>query len=227
MVNEGVLFSEPAPLPEIPKVNPDPDVFEFPPTPELAFLEAPEPLGENDFIVGLPPTPEPSRPTRGMRQRKLRPGDRESDIFPEKLNGAWKDLYLAILRRNANASEAARHVGITSKAVLDARRLDPAFDQLCRDAVDEAVDRLEQEAWRRAADGVEEPVFYKGIAVGSVQKYSDQLLTLLLRAYRPKFRERLQVDVNLVQRLAEELGLSEDEIVQEAEKILKEARTTT
>ena len=47
---------------------------------------------------------------------------------------------------------------------------------------------------RRALEGVEEPVFYKGERVGVIRKYSDSLLILLLMAKRPdQFRERMDV----------------------------------
>lgn len=57
-----------------------------------------------------------------------------------------------------------------------------------------AADRLEREAWRRAVEGWEEPVYPKGQLVGTVRLYSDTLLALLLRAARPK-RYREQVDL--------------------------------
>lgn len=54
-----------------------------------------------------------------------------------------------------------------------------------RAAGEQAADRLEEEARRRAHDGVEEPVYYKGGVVGAVQKYSDTLLIFLLKGRRP------------------------------------------
>ncbi len=55
------------------------------------------------------------------------------------------------------------------------------------------ADLLEDEAVRRAKDGVEEPVYQGGKLVGHVQKYSDTLLIFLLKGAKPeKFRERSQ-----------------------------------
>ena len=42
------------------------------------------------------------------------------------------------------------------------------------------------EARRRALTGVEQPVYYKGEAVGRIAKYSDTLLIFLLKAHWPK-----------------------------------------
>ena len=54
---------------------------------------------------------------------------------------------------------------------------------------------LEAEARRRAAIGVDEPVFYKGEVVGHIRKYSDTLLMFLLKAHWPeKFRENVSID---------------------------------
>jgi len=76
-----------------------------------------------------------------------------------------------------------------------------------RDAEKQAADYLEQEAVRRAVVGWEEPVFGrttvvqngKAISVtgqvGSVRKYSDRLLEMMLKARNPKFRERTAVEI--------------------------------
>jgi hypothetical protein len=50
---------------------------------------------------------------------------------------------------------------------------------------------LEDEAKRRAHDGIDEPVFYQGEKCGVVRKYSDNLLIFMLKARRrEKFSER-------------------------------------
>lgn len=75
----------------------------------------------------------------------------------------------------------------------------PEYLEKFQAAHDEATDRLEQEAWRRAVEGVEEPVFGSGgreigtVQVGNIKKYSDSLLMFLLKGSRPdKFRERYE-----------------------------------
>ncbi len=62
--------------------------------------------------------------------------------------------------------------------------------------MDIGADVLEQEARRRAVEGVSEPVYYMGAEVGSVQKYSDTLMCLLLKGHKPqKYRERTDLNV--------------------------------
>lgn len=54
---------------------------------------------------------------------------------------------------------------------------------------------LEQEAYRRAVEGVEEPVYQGGELVGTVRRYSDKLLEFLLRGRRPQvYRENAGPD---------------------------------
>ncbi len=58
-----------------------------------------------------------------------------------------------------------------------------------------AADVLEAEAHRRAVEGVEEPVgWYKGVAGGTVRRYSDVLLMFLTKGALPeRYRERVEV----------------------------------
>lgn len=83
---------------------------------------------------------------------------------------------------------------------------DPSYLAKFKRARREAVQGWEDEAIRRANDGVIEPVFYKGKACGAIRRYSDGLLMFLLRAAKPqKYRERVDAQVHgsvdVVQRL--------------------------
>lgn len=56
-----------------------------------------------------------------------------------------------------------------------------------------AADVLEDEAHRRAVNGYEEKVFYKGKKIGTITRYSDTLLTLLLKGAKPDvYKERVE-----------------------------------
>jgi hypothetical protein len=55
-------------------------------------------------------------------------------------------------------------------------------------------DKMEAEAYRRAVDGIDRVVYSQGKVVGSQREYSDNLLTLLLKANRPeKYKDRVSV----------------------------------
>ena len=73
------------------------------------------------------------------------------------------------------------------------RKTDEDFGQAYSEAMDEAVDRLEAEAWRRALEGIEHKVFQAGKLVVDpetnqpmiLRRYSDPLLVMLLKGSRP------------------------------------------
>jgi hypothetical protein len=89
-------------------------------------------------------------------------------------------------------SAAAARIGVSRTALYNAREADAAFAAMWDDAVEAGVDRLEDAAFRRAVDGVEEPVFFRGQQVGTIRRYSDALLIALLKAKRPgQYRESL------------------------------------
>ena len=73
-----------------------------------------------------------------------------------------------------NVTLACRRAGI-------ARRM--AYDWQQADA---GVDLLEAELHKRAFEGVERPVYYKGEQVGTWRFYSDALAMFLLKAHRPE-----------------------------------------
>lgn len=106
----------------------------------------------------------------------------------------WQKRFLATLRETANVRLAIESAGAARSTAYAHRKSSTTFRDAWDDALDEAVDLLEAEARRRAFAGVEEPVFYQGVQVGVVRKYSDLLLIFLLKAHRPrKFRERVEL----------------------------------
>lgn len=67
----------------------------------------------------------------------------------------------------------------------------PDFAAAWAAALEHGTDALEDEAVRRAVEGVIKPVFHQGKRVGTLRVYSDSLLMFLLRARRPeKFADR-------------------------------------
>ncbi len=72
---------------------------------------------------------------------------------------------------------------------------DPEYRAAFDLAKEDATDALEAEAHRRAVEGVEEQVgWYRGVAGGTVRRYSDVLLIFLLKSLRPeRYRERVDV----------------------------------
>jgi hypothetical protein len=83
---------------------------------------------------------------------------------------------------------------VTRREVNTLLETKPDFALAFQEAMDEAADLLEAEAWRRALEGVAEPIVKAGKPVVdpstgqaiTVRRYSDALLMLLLRGSKPR-----------------------------------------
>jgi len=97
-----------------------------------------------------------------------------------------KAEFLDLLAETGNVSAAAKACNLPRRTVYFCRSTDPAFAAAWDESLEIGLDALEDEAIRRARDGVEQPVFYGGLRCGSVRKYSDLLLIFLLNSRRPR-----------------------------------------
>ena len=112
----------------------------------------------------------------------------------------WDQFFEAIVTSGGNVSRACERVRITRNTVYDKRDNDPVFAARLAEARERGVDTLEDEAVRRAFEGVEEPVgFFQGVSYEVRTNYSDALIQFLLKGNRPnKYRERISTEnVNL------------------------------
>lgn len=120
-------------------------------------------------------------------QRKGGPIGTPADTKATQLNFLEHYAKLGTVLRAAEATNIARqtHYDWMNSGDEDYQA---AFEL----AEEMATDLLEDEARRRAVEGVEEPVgWYKGEAGGYVTKYSDGLLKFLLEGRRSKvFKQR-------------------------------------
>ena len=101
---------------------------------------------------------------------------------------------------SVGAGDAAAIAGSSRTRVYELRKTDPDFASAWQDAEDIAAERLEDEARRRALEGVPEPLVSAGKLVRvdngqpiTIQRYSDNLLLALrsesgLRVSRPRQR---------------------------------------
>lgn len=102
--------------------------------------------------------------------------------------------FLDGLREGLTPKRAAEAAGVGRTTVFTWRRTDTVFAQQWEDAYDEGTDLLEEEAQRRAVQGVSRPVYQGGELVGHVQEYSDTLMNIMLQARRPaKFRKGIEL----------------------------------
>lgn len=110
-------------------------------------------------------------------------------IVPSTIKLAQKKrkTFLKVLAQTGRVAEAARACGYTDTSTIQAyRRQDEDFAEKWDLALESAADVLEDEIWRRAHDGVLEPMLYKGTIVAYKPNYSDSLAMFILRGLRPE-----------------------------------------
>jgi hypothetical protein len=134
--------------------------------------------------------------------------ERASGSGPRGRRPDWGPRFIESLRASGNVRLSAAAVGIDRDTAYKRRRRDSRFAADWAAAEQDAIDMLEAEARRRALGG------------------SDALLMFLLRGHRPGlYRERVDVRLDVrreAERLAAELdGVSADELVAEAERIVR------
>ena len=113
-----------------------------------------------------------------------------------------RDAFLAGLEDGMTIAAASKAVGAGRRTMYDWREADTDFAAAWDDAYETGTDVLEDEAKRRAVDGVQEPVIYQGKLSMTkddkgndipltVRKYSDTMLIFMLKGRRPeKFKDR-------------------------------------
>lgn len=113
---------------------------------------------------------------------------RATDKTPENI-----EKFLTTLADGGTIAAGAKAAGVHRATAYKWRDEDPEFAAAWDEAIEQGTDALEDEAKRRAVEGVKEPVFHKGEICGHVQRYSDTLLIFMLKARRPeKYRETVR-----------------------------------
>ena len=108
-----------------------------------------------------------------------------------------REQFLDALRNTCNITKACDLAGLGRASVYEWREEDDSFAKEWEKALEMGADLLEDEAVRRAKEGVEEPVYQGGKLVGHVRKYSDTLLIFLLKGAKPqKYSNRMELSGN-------------------------------
>lgn len=129
------------------------------------------------------PSRRPSSPshTSSRSHATPRPKQAPQPITPKKLN-----TFLHHLGRTGSITFAATRAGLPRRALYKLRAADPAFAGRWKEALHLGMERLQDDAMRRALNGTERAVIRNGQKVGSVQQFDNRLLQFLLRAHRPE-----------------------------------------
>jgi hypothetical protein len=114
-------------------------------------------------------------------KKALKASDR-AEIRREK----QKAKYIAAMELTGRNDKSAKLAGVGVTTVFDWIKADAIFGDAVEIAKEKALQIFDDEAHRRAVDGVEEPVFFQGTECGMVRKYSDTLLIFLMKANNPK-----------------------------------------
>lgn len=107
--------------------------------------------------------------------------------MPERLDPALrKRRFLACFEVTASVSLAAKWAGVSRQAHWLWMQEDPEYPERFKVAESRAARALEDEAVRRAKQGTQKAIRYKGKIVGYELEFSDTLLAQLLKANNPK-----------------------------------------
>lgn len=116
-------------------------------------------------------------------------------------------VFLDELAKHGNIGKALNVVNISRVELFKRRRDDAEFRAIFEEAHSIGIDACEDEANRRAINGVPEPVFFQGEKCGTVQKFSDTLLMFLLKGNKPeKFKDRSESNIGLTGRVGIDTG---------------------
>lgn len=107
-----------------------------------------------------------------------------------------KEIFLETLSVTGRTDLARKAAGLKSlNAFLKLRREDDEFAEAWADAKEAGGYLLIEEAKRRAVQGVDHPVYYKGKKISTYKQYSDGLLTLLIKgAFPDEYADRRKIE---------------------------------
>lgn len=126
-------------------------------------------------------------------------------LTPERLTA-----FCAALAETGIVAKACKAVSISRMTAYEWRNEIPEFAEAWDKALKVGITALEDEAHRRAFEGVDDGVYHQGVLMDTQKKYSDTLAIFLLKAHNPdKYRENSKVELSGRLALGE---MSEDEI---------------
>jgi hypothetical protein len=118
-----------------------------------------------------------------------------NDLEAQAERRVLKAAFLGHYRLVGNVTKACELAGIGNRTrIYEWQQADDTFAHQMAEARVQAIELLEAEARRRAYDGWAEPVYQRGVQVGTVTRYSDNLMMFLLKGLAPEtYRDRLDV----------------------------------
>jgi hypothetical protein len=148
----------------------------------------------------IAPTNEESEEDQGQQGQQGKPLRAKRKRGPNKDKRKQRAFLKAYALCHGNKSKAARLAGVC-RNVHYAWMEDPTYKAAFSEVEGEICDGIEEEMYRRAIEGVEEPVFgalghNSGTGeIGTIRKYSDTMLAMIAKGAMPeKYRERQSIE---------------------------------
>jgi hypothetical protein len=146
------------------------------------------------------------------------------------VHGGLRDKRQAKFLKMLSEGQAVQYIceqmNLGRHTVYGWRERYPEFRKAWDEALEVSTEMLEREAFRRAHDGCDEPVFHQGQVCGYITKYSDTLLIFLLKSRKPeRYRDNHNVTVDLTARAVASIDLSKltDAEIEEWERLQQKA----
>ena len=116
------------------------------------------------------------------RSRRAKPRRRTPHLTDEKA-----DAFIEQLARTGSVTAAAEQVGLGRTQLYERRRTRKRFAAAWNKALAIGVERLHDDAMRRALEGDERPIVRGGEILGTERRFDNRLLQFLLKAHKPEF----------------------------------------
>ena len=113
-------------------------------------------------------------------------------------NRNWKPVVLKSLASVPNVSAACRRARISRQTYENHHAKDEVFAAAVAVALNAGIERLEESAFKRAADGLKRGVWRQDkdgnpVKVETITEYSDAMTALMLKAHKgSKYRESVE-----------------------------------
>lgn len=116
---------------------------------------------------------------------------------PGRSNGRFTDQrrqrYLDALQEHGEPALARREVGVTYATIKNHQNKDSDFNEACQESMRIYRAKLAKKVHDRGYDGVQEPVYWNGMVVGWITKFSDRMLELQVKRHIPEYRDKVTV----------------------------------
>ena len=138
----------------------------------------------------------------------------ENRKFTPKVVEELKMAFCRAYAQHGIVLDGTTAAGIDRRTYKKWRKEDADFDEACREAEEMANDLMEKEARRRAIDGFQRPVIYRGEITTHYTDYSDALLQTLMRGNKPdKYKERREMSGSVANPLTVDTKETKEQVV--------------